>query len=91
MEGRYRGRSYDIRRSPSSEFIRHSCPSGEYAGPNGDVTLKYQDRRINAKDIMQIMTAGIKYGADLVVVCEGREETEALRAMISVIENGLGE
>ncbi len=56
-----------------------------------DVTLKYQDSRINAKDIMQVMTAGIKYGADLVVVCEGREETEALRAMISVIENGLGE
>ena len=56
-----------------------------------DVTLKYRDRRINAKDIMQVMTAGIKYGMDLVVVCEGSGETEALQAMISIIENGLGE
>lgn len=56
-----------------------------------DITLKYQDRSINAKEIMQVMTAGIKYGADLVVVCKGRKETEALRAMISIINNGLGE
>lgn len=55
------------------------------------ITLRYGGRRINAKDIMHVMTAGIKYGTDLVVMCEGEKETEALRAMISIIENGLGE
>lgn len=57
-----------------------------------DIILKYKDKSINAKDIMQVMTAGIKYGTNLVIMCEGRGEAEALQAMIRVIENGrLGE
>lgn len=55
------------------------------------ITLKYQGKCINAKDMMQVMAAGIKYGAKIVVVCEGREETKALQAMISSIDHGLGE
>lgn len=56
-----------------------------------DITLKYKGRHINAKDIMCVMTAGIKYGTDFVIMCEGEKETEALRAMIRIMENGPGE
>lgn len=56
-----------------------------------DIRIICQDRCINAKNILDVMNAGIKYKTELVITCEGEDEMKALQAMKDVIHHGLGE
>lgn len=41
------------------------------------VYLETQDKRVNAKSIMGMMTLGLNNGEEVTVVCEGNDETAA--------------
>lgn len=45
----------------------------------------------NAKSILGVLGACIKADDEIEIICEGVDEVEALKAMIKVIEDGLGE
>lgn len=77
-------------------------PSGLHARPasiltklvsqyKSEITLICQDKTIPAKRIMNVLTADIRYGAVVTVICEGEDEEAALAAMLEGIRNGLGE
>ena len=56
-----------------------------------NVTIKYGDRTIVAKSIMNLMAACMKQGCEIEVICEGPDEQECLDKAIELIESGLGE
>ena len=56
-----------------------------------NVTIKYGDRTIVAKSIMNLMAACMKQGSEIEVICEGPDEQECLDKAIELIESGLGE
>ena len=55
------------------------------------ITFKFRDNVANAKSVLSVLGACIKSGDEVEFFCEGEDEEEALQAMITVIENGLGE
>ena len=56
-----------------------------------DVTVVANGKEINGKSIMNLMAACIKQGAEVEVRCDGPDEEKALKAIIELIDSGLGE
>ena len=56
-----------------------------------EVLIKYGDRIIQAKSILNIMAAAIQSGAEIEVQCTGETEEEDLKTLGELIESGLGE
>lgn len=85
-----------------SEKITVTNPSGLHLRPAGllasiatkcesEVTIKYQEKQINAKSVLNIMASGIKQGTEIEIVCEGPTEEQDLKTIIDAIASGLGE
>ena len=55
------------------------------------VNICFENATINAKSVLGILGSGIKNGDEIELVCEGKDEKEALDAMLRIIEEGLGE
>lgn len=58
---------------------------------SSNITFKYGKETANAKSVLSVLGASIKSGYEIELICEGEDEEAALNAVITVIENGLGE
>ena len=70
---------------PAQLFIKEITPFG------CDVSINFNGKDINGKSIMNLMAACIKQGAEVEVRCDGPDEEKALKAIIELIDSGLGE
>ena len=84
------------------ETITVINPSGLHLRPAGvlstlatkcksEVTIIYGTIKINAKSVLNVISSGVKKGAEIEIQCEGENEEEDLRTMIDAIASGLGE
>lgn len=55
------------------------------------ITFNYSGNIANAKSVLSVLGACVKCGDEIEFVCEGEDETEALKAIVSAVEDGLGE
>lgn len=55
------------------------------------ITFQFKDTTANAKSLLSVLGACIKHGDEIELICEGVDEEEALKAMIKIISDGLGE
>ncbi len=55
------------------------------------ITFQYRENVANAKSVLSVLGACIKCGDEITFMCEGDDEEEALKALVAVVENGLGE
>ena len=55
------------------------------------VTFQYGNNTANAKSVLSVLGACIKSGDEITLVCEGEDEEDALSALITYIQSGLGE
>lgn len=55
------------------------------------ITFQVRDNTANAKSVLSVLGASVKYGEELEFTCSGSDEEEALRGMIEAVESGLGE
>ena len=55
------------------------------------IQFNYQGGIANAKSVLSVLGACIKCGDSITFVCEGEDEADALNAMVSLVESGLGE
>lgn len=55
------------------------------------VTFTFRGNTANAKSVLSVLGACVKSGDEVEFSCEGEDEEEALKALISAIESGLGE
>lgn len=55
------------------------------------VHLRKDDRAVNAKSIMGLMTLAATYGSTVTVICDGEDEIEAIRALTDLIAGRFGE
>lgn len=85
-----------------SQKVIISNPTGLHLRPAGILckeALKYQSRitfrfkesTCNAKSVLSVLGACVKSGNEIELICEGEDEECALKALIEVIESGLGE
>lgn len=85
-----------------SQKVKIINPTGLHLRPAGNlcneamkyqskVTFEYSGNIANAKSVLSVLGACIKSGDEITLNCEGEDEQEALTALVSYIENGLGE
>lgn len=55
------------------------------------ITFRFRENTANAKSVLSVLGACVKSGDEIELMCEGEDEEEALRALVTAIENGLGE
>ena len=55
------------------------------------ITFTFRDNTANAKSVLSVLGACIKCGDEIELFCDGVDEDEALKAMVKIIEDGLGE
>ncbi|PTN12734.1 HPr family phosphocarrier protein [Nitrosomonas aestuarii] len=56
-----------------------------------EVWLTGNNRRVNAKSIMGVMTLAAGKGTKMQIETTGEQETEAINALVALIENYFGE
>ncbi len=56
---------------------------------NSETTIKFEGKDINAKKMMAIMSAGIKAGSQIEIVCDGEDETAAMAEIKAFFDNGM--
>ena len=73
----------------------HARPAGmfvkEMATFKSDITIINGEKKVNAKRVMQLMTACIKCGAEIEIQCNGPDEAEMLQKAVELVKSGLGD
>lgn len=69
----------------TNELGLHARPAGQLvrmtAGFACDVKLTVNEKTVDAKGIMGVMSLGAKKGQEMTITCEGVDETEAVSAL----------
>ena len=55
------------------------------------VTFQKGNTTSNAKSLLSVLGAKVKFGDELEFICEGEDERDALAAIVEAVENGLGD
>lgn len=85
-----------------SQKVTITNQSGVHARPAGvlakvamkctsQVTLLVGDRKVNPKSVLNLMAAAIRCGTEVEFQCEGENEAEDIKALVEIVESGLGE
>ena len=56
-----------------------------------NIIVKHNGKDFNAKSVMLLMTALIKCGSQIEVVCDGPDEEAALAEITAFIDSGMGD
>jgi phosphocarrier protein HPr len=62
--------------------------AGQY---QSEVEMTYNDKTVNLKSIMGVMSLGIPKGAEIKITATGNDEDEAIQGIAEVIKENLGE
>lgn len=55
------------------------------------ITIIMGDKAVNAKSVLGVLSACVKHGDEIELVCEGPDEEEALTVLSKMIQGGLGD
>ncbi|MGN0307058.1 MAG: HPr family phosphocarrier protein [Lachnospiraceae bacterium] len=55
------------------------------------ITFTYRGNTANAKSVLSVLGACIKCGDEIELICEGEDEVQALQALVTAVDSGLGE
>ncbi|TRZ38888.1 phosphocarrier protein HPr [Niallia circulans] len=59
---------------------------------DSEINLEYKEKKVNLKSIMGVMSLGIGQGADIKIIAEGSDETEAISGLEETLKKeGLAE
>ena len=70
---------------PATFFIQKA---NEY---KSTIWVEKEERRVNAKSLLGVLSQGIFGGTKIMVIAEGYDETEAVEGLVSLVESGFAE
>jgi phosphotransferase system HPr (HPr) family protein len=56
-----------------------------------DIQVTKDDRTINAKSILSVLTLGVNQGTEITIHAEGEDADAALQELIALVEDNFGE
>ena len=56
-----------------------------------DVTVEKDERRINAKSLLGVLSLGIMGGTDIRIIAGGPDEEQAVNELVALVETGFAE
>jgi phosphotransferase system HPr (HPr) family protein len=66
---------------PAAEFVKEAA---KFAS---SVTIEFKGKKLNAKSILHVLSAGISAGSTIVLTTDGEDEAEALETLAELIVN----
>ncbi|BBF44143.1 phosphotransferase system, phosphocarrier protein HPr [Lachnospiraceae bacterium KM106-2] len=73
----------------------HLTPAGylckEAINYESHIAIRIGNKEVNAKSVLGVLSACIKNGQEIEIICNGSDEEKALHAIVKLIKNGLGE
>ncbi len=70
---------------PASLFVQKA------ARFKSDIDVLLNEKRINAKSIMGILSAGIGQGVEIIIEAEGEDAEDAVDALVALVNEKFGE
>lgn len=71
----------------------HARPAALFVQTAGkflsEITVKKDDKEVNAKSIMGIMALGVSQGNEITIIARGEDEKQAVEALVDLLENKL--
>ncbi|NLP34241.1 MAG: HPr family phosphocarrier protein [Clostridiales bacterium] len=55
------------------------------------ISIKVGDKTVNAKSVLGVLSACVKNGDEIELICDGPDEEEALEVLSKMINSGLGD
>ena len=55
------------------------------------IWIEKEERRVNAKSLLGILSLGIVGGTTIKVIADGSDETEAVDGLVALVESGFAE
>lgn len=55
------------------------------------IHFQFREMNANAKSVLSVLSACVKCGDEIEIICDGEDEEEALKTIVGSIESGLGE
>ena len=81
-----------ILKNETGLHARPACELAKLAASfQSTIKLYVNGKTIDAKSILGIMAAGIKYNTEIEIECDGEDEERALSEIIKGFENNFGE
>ncbi len=85
-----------------SKKVTVNNPTGLHLRPAGNlckeamkyksmIKFQFRETTANAKSVLSVLGACVKSGDEIILICEGEDEQEALDALVAAVESGLGE
>ncbi|KUO72667.1 MAG: hypothetical protein APF77_00565 [Clostridia bacterium BRH_c25] len=68
---------------PASDFVK------EASKYKSDIKIDFNGRSINAKSIINVLSAGLSAGSIIVISAEGDDEQQAVDGLVTLIETKL--
>lgn len=84
-----------------SQTVKITNPTGLHLRPAGNlcreavkfrckITFQYDgDNTANAKSVLSVLGSCVKTGDEILLICDGEDEEDALGYLVSYIESGL--
>ena len=70
---------------PATFFIQKS---NEF---KSSIWVEKDERRVNAKSLLGVLSLGIVGGTDIVIIADGVDEEEAVNALVKLVESGFAD
>ena len=70
---------------PAAIFVK---AANKYAS---DIQVSKDDRTINAKSILSVLTLGVNQGTEITIHAEGDDADAALQELVALVKNNFGE
>ena len=70
---------------PATFFIQKA---NEY---KSSIWVEKEERRINAKSLLGVLSLGIVGGAEIKIIADGADEQQAVDSLIKLVESGFAE
>ena len=58
---------------------------------DSQILIEFANKKINAKSIMGLLSLGVKYGESVYVFANGKDEKDAVAALVDLVEKNFGE
>lgn len=55
------------------------------------IWVEKEDRRVNAKSLLGVLSLGIVKGAEISIIADGSDEEEAVKTLVELIESNFSE
>ncbi len=55
------------------------------------IWVEKEERRVNAKSLLGVLSLGIVGGADIRIIADGADEVEAVEALVNLVKSGFAD